>query len=46
MFSDIEFLGTPFDKNGAFKAFENTPYIQNGMVLQNQKLLFSLIFAK
>ena len=36
MLSEIEFLGTLFDKNGTF---ENTPYMQDGMVLRNQKLL-------
>ena len=33
MFSDIEFLNTPYNKNGAFNAFENTLNTQDGMVL-------------
>ena len=45
MFSDIEFLNTPYNKNGAFNAFENTLNMQDGMVL-HYKLTFSLIFAK
>ena len=33
MFSDNEFVGMPFEKNGTFKAFKNTPYMQDYMVI-------------